>query len=565
MSMEVSRRSFLQAAGVGTASAALMAGSALADEATTAAADVPSFMIPPEPIPDEQISATYNHDIVVIGTGISGLCCAVSAAEQGADVIVFSAGTMPTGRGGSVHGIGTKYQAEMGIEDSVEARREQVLIDLMANQHKVDIRKWYRWMNNSAESMDWMIDKMAAKGLKCSLEMPYEDPDGVLSCPPASHNFWTDEQNMGVFQGAPLIAQAYADTFTNDLGGQIDYQTEALYLIRDDDNTGRVSAVVAKTADGSYVKYEANTAIVMATGDFSKDLDMIAYYSPETYRDFKDVITPEIDYDMQRINSGTMPGTGQKMGLWVGAAWQRVNPTPTMMATPVTGPRLCTASGMFWGINLAKDGRRFHNENTSMGYAGYTMLNIPGQAIYTVWDTDYAYIKDSWEITGCTYGNVNGYVPQTSEELIASWDAAVEKGTMFKADTLEGLLDQLEGIDKETALASIQHYSECAKAGYDDEFHVNPTLLHPIETGPFYGAVSPKSGIRFQGVPGGLLCNEFMQVCEEDNTPIEGLYNVGVMVGDFYCGVYNFAFPGQNLGACCTTFPYLLGRELAAK
>ena len=135
MCVEVSRRSFLQATGVGTASAAVMAGSALADEATTAAADVPSFMIPPEPIPDEQISATCNHDIVVIGTGISGLCCAVSAAEQGADVIVFSAGTMPTGRGGSVHGIGTKYQAEMGIEDSVEARREQVLIDLMANQH----------------------------------------------------------------------------------------------------------------------------------------------------------------------------------------------------------------------------------------------------------------------------------------------------------------------------------------------------------------------------------------------------------------------------------------------
>ena len=47
--------------------------------------------------------------------------------------------------------------------------------------------------------------------------------------------------------------------------------------------------------------------------------------------------------------------------------------------------------------------------------------------------------------------------------------------------------------------------------------------------------------------------------------PIEGLYEVGTMIGDFYAGAYNFAFQGQNLGACCTTFPYLVGRELAAK
>ena len=35
-------------------------------------------------------------------------------------------------------------------------------------------------------------------------------------------------------------------------------------------------------------------------------------------------------------------------------------------------------------------------------------------------------------------------------------------------------------------------------------------------------------------------------------------------IGDFFAGTYNFAISGLNLGACCTTFPYLLGRDLAA-
>ena len=62
---------------------------------------------------------------------------------------------------------------------------------------------------------------------------------------------------------------------------------------------------------------------------------------------------------------------------------------------------------------------------------------------------------------------------------------------------------------------------------------------------------------------GGLRTNDKLQVCEADDTPIEGLYNVGTMIGDFYANSYNFVLQGQNLGACCLTLPYMLGKELA--
>ena len=56
---------------------------------------------------------------------------------------------------------------------------------------------------------------------------------------------------------------------------------------------------------------------------------------------------------------------------------------------------------------------------------------------------------------------------------------------------------------KANALASIKRYNEFAKAGKDDEFHVNPEVLYPIETSPFYG--SKVTGATFLTVCGGCL------------------------------------------------------------
>ena len=70
-------------------------------------------------------------------------------------------------------------------------------------------------------------------------------------------------------------------------------------------------------------------------------------------------------------------------------------------------------------------------------------------------------------------------------------------------------------------------------------------------------------GATFLTVCGGLRTNEKMQVCDANDQPIEGLYNTGIMTGDFYANSYNFVMPGQNLGAVCGTLSYLLGRDLA--
>lgn len=532
-----------------------------------------SFMVPPEPIAEDQISETVTHDIVVVGSGLAGLCTAVAAAEKGADVIVFSASSKPISRGGSNHAIGSKYQQEKGVEYNPEIARKIVKAEQTAGTYLMDKKKWERWINNSAESIDWTISLMEGRGLKCSLEPGFPDPDGVIEVPPASHNFYNDEQPFGALFGAPLQAQAYADVFTEDLGGQIDYNTRALYLERDQDNTGRVSAVIAQDADGNYVRYAANKAVVLATGDFSKDRDMMARYCPFAYRHFKDDITWDtINYDTELAYDGLMPGDGQKMGLWVGAAWQKTEPCAPMINGGSAGPAHGVISN-FWGINLDRDGERYMNEVTNFAYGAMAKLQLPGKVAYAVWDTDYAYTQDQWEKFGNSVDNENGLMPSSPEELIAGWDENVDKGgsqglgspnsyiEYYRADTLEELVAQMDGIDQEKALESIARYNEYAEKGVDEEFHVNPEVLHPIATPPFYATKS--YGATFLTVCGGLRTNHKMQVCDEDDNPIEGLYNTGIMTGDFYANSYNFVMPGQNLGAVCGTLSYLLGRDLA--
>ncbi|MCR2034447.1 FAD-dependent oxidoreductase [Adlercreutzia mucosicola] len=579
--MELSRRNFLKSAGavgaVGalggilggcapTSSSAKDGDVGLAETSDTAlTADTVhegqwSFEIAPDPITD--FAETISTEVVVVGSGISGLCCAVSAAESGCEVIVVSAGTMPISRGGSNQAIGTKYQKEMGVDYTPKDALEHVKIEQLAGYYCMDKMKWSRWLRHSGESMDWMIDHMTNKGLKVNLEPPYADPDGTLAAPPSVHNFWNDENPLGVFQGAPLCAAAYADILVNDLGQQIYYKNRGVQLVRDDDNTGRVSAVICQREDGSYAKYEASKAVVLATGDFSKDRDMMAKYAPYAYEKFKDVLTfgeENLNFDAGMDYSGLMPGDGQKMGLWIGAAWQRVYPNPCAINGGTAGPTHAVIDN-FWGINLNLNGKRFQNENTNFAFGAMSKLNQPEATAFGIWDVAYARTQEEWETLGCSYGNVTPAKPLTPEELIASWEANVESGSYFKADTLEELLDQLGGIDKKEALASIERYNAYAAQGYDEEYQVNPSLLFPISTPPFYGTKSV--GSTFLCVMGGLRTNEDLQICEEDDTPIEGLYCVGTMIGDFFAGTYNFGLPGQNLGACCCTLPYLLGRDL---
>lgn len=581
MSTDIDRRSFI-AAGAATAAGAMLAGIASGCTPQSPTPDTPaepdpalaqtadggtapwSFEIPPSPIDESEITETYTADIVVIGSGIAGLCTAVSAAENGADVILFSASSMPLARGGSIHGFNSKYQQAMGVTYTPETHRSKIKAEQAIQSYEVDFKKWQKWINNSSDFINWMIDVMEKKGLQPCLELGYEDPDQFLDCPPAAHNFWKEGVAWPAYEGAPLIAQAYADTLTDDYGKTIHYNTVAKYLTKENGDTGRINGVVAQTANGSYVKYAANKAVVLATGDFTRDKEMLKAHCPLMYDlvGGDDGEPAEIDYDTGFAVGGLMPGDGQKMGLWAGAAWQRVDPVCPMVSGGCGGPYHLPENNME-GINLDINGERFMNEVTPFSMAVRAMINLPQRFEISVWDAAYAKAHDLWAPTS-VFKNIVGTQPATPDEMVAQWEAEVEQGSTLKADTLDELLGQMEsqfGVPKETAKATIERYNTYAENGVDEEFHKDPSRLLPIKTPPFYaqpGFIMP------QTVLGGLRTNVNMQVCDEEDVPLEGLYNIGSMVGDMYSGIYTFTFAGQNLGSTCGALAWLLGKDLAA-
>ena len=218
-----------------------------------------SFETPPEPVDDSQITETFEADIIVIGAGVSGMVCAAAAAQEGADVILFAASSAPVFRGGSNHGIGTKVQKRYGIDYDTGNLSPMMKKQMADAAYLIDQKKWWRWINNSTESMDWLIDIMEGAGWETTIEVGYDDPDGVFSFPPSAHNWIGGDVVNGSANGEGLVVSEL-EKIIKDNKGRIDYRTVAQYLIREDDNTGRVSSVIAKNEAGEYVAYVGRKA-----------------------------------------------------------------------------------------------------------------------------------------------------------------------------------------------------------------------------------------------------------------------------------------------------------------
>ena len=100
-----------------------------------------------------------------------------------------------------------------------------------------------------------------------------------------------------------------------------------MQLDREGDNTGRVTGCVAKR-DGEYTRYKATKGVVLATGDFSQDKDMVAKYCP---------MALPFGY------GGVYDGSGLKLALWIGASWQKYTPKPPCW--PRWATKCCPAAG----------------------------------------------------------------------------------------------------------------------------------------------------------------------------------------------------------------------------
>ena len=556
MMKDMTRRDFFKtSAAVGAAATAAAAVPALADEAPAAAQY--SFEIAPEPITD--IAETIEADLVVVGAGTSGLVTALAALEEGLSVTVVTASSKPISRGGSNHATYSKAMEALGLEpEPISCIKREIY----GNWGHVDPGKWYRAYSGSEEAMNWLIDIMAEAGYSAEIEEGMKIPRGDICYQHlCAHGFIKDRDADQVGMTQPYVVNTLADKFVAE-GGAIYFNNIGRQLVRGgvaNGTEGRVDAVIAEREDGTFAKYVGTKGVVLATGDFSTDREMMQKYAPHVLHCVSDELyDSDPDYDVEFMFGGLYKGDGQKMGLWVGAGWQKTYPNCPMGGTGINAGPSCQPYGNFYGLLLNRDGDRFVNEYCGSVTGGGAAIVQPGSTVYAIWDSAYAQHPD---FNGAQ-GGVGILQALPPEEIIASWDASVDAGTYVKADTIEELVAAL-GLP-ESAIAEIERYNGFCETGVDEEFFKDPSELYPVATPPFYGQKSDAGRMGILTVLGGLDTDKYMRILDTKGDVIPGLYNVGTMIGDFFAGTYTFIEMGVNYGYCCVSLGYQTGKYIAA-
>lgn len=501
---------------------------------------------------------TVESDVVVVGGGTAGLVVAARLLEAGVSVTLIAQSAKPVGRGGSTFVMGSKLMDEMGVSIDVPRAFKK-----MMGYHSflVDQEKWWLHANRSEEAMNWLIDLMTTGSsyggcdLVPVLEDHYEDEEGITSEYWGTHDFIGGPHARTSARENPQqdVVENLA-AYCASIGGDLRFSVTGEKLVREPDGERRVRAIIAHDRDGARTMYVGRRAVVLATGDFGRNKEMVKKYCPEWVHD---------------IDGGVYKGTGHQMALEVGAAWQKSGQAAPMVFN-FQYCQICNQVRAFQGLLVNKEGKRFSNEDNVVSHAALAGLRQPDHETYAIWDTAYAK-TGPW---GVDYYGGPSIAGENGEAMIEKWDGLVERsgksinmnGTSItveiaKGDSIEELAAQF-GLPVDVVMETVARYNGFCGTGVDEDFHKRAGLLQPVATGPFYLC---KCKPWFLCATGGVQTNLKMQVLDEQGEVIAGLYGAGTIVGDMFSNCYSTHFPGHNLGANCLTFGYVAAEAIAAE
>ena len=494
-------------------------------------------------------------DIVVCGAGAAGVVAAVKAVEEGKKVVVLQKEPIADSQGNCASAIVKSGSTPGGL-----ASWKNMCI--ATNAWRSDPRLIDAYIENSEEAMRFLCEKGGVEGKlgdkneKTGVEV-YQSSDtvftGVRVDGTQSWDFGDDKVEIFApwFGPKPNNFGTLVSGILNDAvekyGDQIDvhFSTPVVQLIQKD---GAVVGCIGKDASGAFVKVNAK-AVILATGAYENNPTMVRRFCPDTEAFDKKVYH--------------RTGDGNILAVLAGGVMEPVAHSTVMHDFD---------AGLMWDnpyLFLNMEGKRFTNETVEMAYISKQLRWQPSfkgenmdhehqetgsKGWYCqIYDNDYMNYVDMPMLVPPVA--MKKYMKEgPAEDHVGVFPHLIDT---FCADTLEELVEKL-GLPKEEALASIQHYNELCDAGYDSDFGKNPKFLNKIQTAPFWGI---RRHIRCSSITAGVLTDANSMVVREDGTPVQGLYAVGNLGGQFFGGCdYPFFSPGLSLGHA-VTFGYIAAKH----
>lgn len=461
--------------------------------------------------PITEFAGEKTYDIVVVGAGTAGVPAVLTALEEGATVCCLQKEATPVAQGNGSSGVILDGSTTAGVLRWIQGIR-------VRNNFRVNNKLFRFFAFHSGETVCW-LDKMAdivgypAVQHSIATSIHYENGD---ECMLAGHQFGNkpESNHQLICKLAVLAEERGADFF---------YETPGVQLVKEGD---RVTGVIGKTKEGDYIKFNANTAVILATGDYSNNNSMVNRYLGDISRFSRKQFGKTADGHLMAIAAGAhmVPPGHAKQAHDADAAGNGFAAIPLLA--------------------LDANCNRFMNEqDTSMPFWVNELRKLYDQpdpgVFFRFFDGKY----QEYYPNAPAPEALQKYIPGAVENPEGVY---VDRIGTHCCDTLDELADEL-GLDREKMKAAIDHYNKICEAGVDDEFGKEAKWLFPITTPPFWGI---RQWVCVTCIDAGVEVDEHYQVVDENHKPIPGLFAVGTTGGDL-CGNADWSMgAGVSSGHC---------------
>lgn len=512
---------------------------------TAAGLNADDYMTKAEAATAEDV--VYEADVVIVGAGGAGMTAALTAAENGAKVIVVESQAAVGGNSvratGGMNAGDTTYQdantfgetagVEATLASAAKNYAENETITKLADEVKV---QWESYQANAEGYFDTVelmqLDTMVGgKGLN--------DPELVKVLAEQSaagiewlRNYNINLDNVGAFGGAsvkrihrPVNAEgktvsvgAYMipllETACNNSENiTILLETTANEIIMVD---GAAKGIVATGKTGNTVTINAG-AVILASGGFGANLDMVASYQPS----LKGFMT---------TNAAGIQGQGIQMAQAVGADvvdMDQIQIHPTVQFD--TSALITEGLRGDGAILVNAEGKRFIDEVGTRDVVSAAEIAQPGSYSWLV--VDQAMLDKSSVIAGY-----------------------VTKGFTFQGNTYEELAAAI-GVDAAAFAETMNTWNTYVAAKNDPDFG-RVSFANPLDTAPYY-AIKVTAGVHH--TMGGVKINTSTEVLTAEGVAIPGLYAAGEITG----GVHGANRLGGNAVSDFVVFGRIAGEQAA--
>jgi succinate dehydrogenase/fumarate reductase flavoprotein subunit len=464
-------------------------------------------------------------DVVVAGSGATGLAAAVTLATGGAKVAVFE-------KQRALGGTSNFFRGTFAVESEMQRER---LIDLTRDQAFRNIMEYSHWKAN-ARLVRTIVDQSA--GTIAWLKDQGVTFTGQMTMMPGAPSTYHVVEGTGEAVVKVLVMQAKSK------GVQIFPGRRVKALSKEN---GRISGVVIDD-DGQEVNL-ATRAVIIATGGYANNKEWIKRYTG-------------YDLDLSVFawgNTGKM-GDGIRMAWEAGAAEEGIRPLEMIRVGPV-GPEFAMGCTDVEVVAVQPDlwvtirGERFCDE--SVAFCDTDSGNVNARLSSDGFTFS---LFDDAIIEGLIERGIDrnlgpmfmaGYRPvNVRKEMLAAISGGSKE--VFMADSVEALA-RLIDIEPAALRATVDEYNDHCAMGHDDWFAKDRKFLRPL-VGPSYYAV--KAHTAFLGTMGGIRINENMEALDKKGAVVPGLYAGGFDAG----GMYGDSYPISTSQGLSSAFALNSGR-----